>query len=107
MKTNEKSERTEAKYNHCQINYTSTNIAFILPTRKAINRFKNGEVHHSGEKQQREQTSSASLSSSSNKTREKNQPGKQPKAIRSLKKPFGKLSKAIRTQKRKQVKRNE
>lgn len=48
------------KYKHCQINYTSSNLAFILPSRKAINNFVNENSHHLKEKLGRKQTPSCS-----------------------------------------------
>lgn len=50
------SEKCSPKYSHCQINYTSSNLAFILPARKAINRFVNEDFYHLKEKIGRKQS---------------------------------------------------
>lgn len=62
MESSKIGKRAESKYSHCQINYTSANFAFILPSRKAINRFVNQAPHHSGENHQGNHSTSLSSS---------------------------------------------
>ena len=60
MDTRKNKEKTVGKYVNCQINYSSAQVAFFFPSRKAINKFRDEDITHLKDRSQGKQSSSIS-----------------------------------------------